>query len=66
MSKSALYDLSIRGTRRAARRDTEPRADFLSFGALLAEVLEEHKADPETLGFRRSSEIDLLRPRSAA
>lgn len=66
MSKSALYDLSIRGTRRAGKRDFEPRSDFLSFGALLAEVLEERKDDPQTTGFSRSCRIDQLRPRSAA
>lgn len=66
MSKSAVYDLSIRGTRRAGKRDDAPRPDFLSFGALLAEVLDEHKDDPQTMGFSRARGIDQLRPRSAA
>lgn len=48
------------------RRHPSPRAEYVSFGALLAEVLQERQDDSEILGFSRARPIESLRPKSAA
>jgi hypothetical protein len=49
------------------RRRPSPRAEYVSFGALLAEVLQDHADDVDVLGFARQPQtVESLRPKSAA
>ena len=49
------------------RRRPSPRAEYVSFGALLAEVLQDHADDIDVLGFARQPQaVESIRPKSAA